>query len=63
MTYEVVLPNGDCATANSYEAIQFAAETLIDDAARYLRENLVIRRDGEVDAVATSMAQQAGMLV
>ena len=61
--FEVILPNSDSATASSYEAIQLAAETLVEDAARYLRENLVIKRDGELDPVSTAMVQSAGMLV
>jgi hypothetical protein len=61
--YEVILPNGDCAECATLESAQLAVETLIDDACRYLRENLVIKRDGQLDSVATSMLSQAGMLV
>lgn len=61
--FEVILPNGDCATAQTIEGAQLAAETLIGDACRYLRENLVVKRDGELDATATALTQQAGMLV
>ncbi len=63
MTFTVELPNGDTAEARSVDAAMLAVETLIEDATRHLRENVVVRRDGELDAQLTAMAQSAGMLV
>jgi hypothetical protein len=63
LMWEIILPNGDTATCESWAAAQLAAETLIEDARRYLRENLVVKRDGELDPGATAMLQAEGMLV
>lgn len=62
-TYQVILPNGDTAICHSWEAAQLAAETLIDDACKFLRQNLVVKKDGEIDSSATAMLQSEGMLV
>lgn len=63
MIYRVELPNGDWAEAQTLEAAMLAVETLIEDSAKFLRDNVAIFRDGDLDASATSMAQSAGMLV
>jgi hypothetical protein len=60
--YQVTLPNGDCATAPNFDAALLAVETLIEDACRYLRAELVIERDGVFDIAATTAAQQAGFV-
>ena len=51
-SYRIELPNGDWAEAYTHEAAMLAVETLIGDATRFLRENVVIRKNGEVDATA-----------
>jgi hypothetical protein len=60
--FTIELANGDWAEAQTFEAAMLAVETLLADAARHLRENVVIRRDGEYDSAASAMASQAGML-
>lgn len=59
--YEVVLPDGTTAECATLAAALVAVETLIDDVRRYMRENVVVKKDGEFDAAATDMAQHEGM--
>lgn len=63
VTYTVELPNGDIAVCESFDAAKLAAETLIEDQLRFMRDNLVVKKDGKFDAHATEMLQQDGMLV
>jgi hypothetical protein len=63
VSFEVTLPNGDCASCETWEGAIVLAETLIEDAVKHLRQNLVVRRDGQIDPSATDLLQREGMLV
>lgn len=63
MTWLVELPNGDVAECETWDALQMAVETLVNDACRELRENLVVKRNGEYDAQATAVLSQPGLVV
>lgn len=63
LMYRVELPNGDWAETETLEAALLRVEGLLEKAARDLREDLVVFRDGDFDSQATAMVQSAGMLV
>jgi hypothetical protein len=66
MTYEIVMPNGDRAEADTIDGAILAARTLAQDAtlnvvgaARNLQRGALVYRDGKLDIVTTAQARQA----
>lgn len=63
--YVVLLPNGDRAEAHTLAAVALAARCLIREAAdrgassRWLRQGLIVTREGRYDGLATTWTQGA----